>query len=129
MNAEEPAAERVGISDGRGIQVGRGNVQNNYYYVFPTPPGPEAAQVVANVFQAPSAFWPQSNWPQPRPHDAMRAAGPGAQLVLADFGCESGWQVDRHPRFLADLTGNGGADIIGFGNRGVCVALGNGPIV
>ena len=56
----------------------------------------------------------------------MRAARPGAQLVLADFGYESGWRVDWHPRFLADLTGNGHADIIGFGNRGVCVALGNG---
>ena len=33
-----------------------------------------------------------------------------------------GWRVERHPRFLADTTGDGCADIIGFGNDGVWVA-------
>ncbi|HEV7703242.1 MAG TPA: VCBS repeat-containing protein, partial [Gemmatimonadaceae bacterium] len=48
-------------------------------------------------------------------------------LVLADFGHEAGgWRVEKHPRFLADLTGNGCADIVGFGNDGVWTALGNG---
>jgi len=37
-----------------------------------------------------------------------------------------GWRVDRHPRFLADLTGDGRADIVGFGSAGVYVALSNG---
>ena len=49
------------------------------------------------------------------------------QFVVPDFGYEAGgWRVDKHPRFLADLTGNGHADIVGFGDAGVYVALGNG---
>src|SRR5690606_13955587 len=48
-------------------------------------------------------------------------------FVLADFGAEAGgWHVERHPRFVVDLTGNGRADLIGFGDAGVYVALGNG---
>jgi hypothetical protein len=34
--------------------------------------------------------------------------------------------VEKHPRFLADITGQGGADIVGFGDAGVYVALSNG---
>jgi hypothetical protein len=42
--------------------------------------------------------------------------------VIDNFGAEAGgWQVERHPRFLADITGDGRADIIGFGNRGVYI--------
>ena len=38
--------------------------------------------------------------------------------VIGDFGFEAGgWQVDKHPRFVADLTGDGRADIVGFGDR------------
>ena len=37
-----------------------------------------------------------------------------------------GWRVEKHPRFLADLTGDGRADIVGFGDAGVWVALNNG---
>ena len=49
------------------------------------------------------------------------------QLVVANFGYDAGgWRVERHPRFLADLTGDGCADIVGFGNAGVHVALNNG---
>jgi hypothetical protein len=49
------------------------------------------------------------------------------RFVLEDFGyIAGGWRVERHPRFLADLTGNGRADIMGFGNDGVYVALGRG---
>ncbi|MGH3566763.1 MAG: FG-GAP repeat domain-containing protein, partial [Pseudonocardia sp.] len=54
------------------------------------------------------------------------------RLVVANFAVEAGgWRVDRHPRFLADLTGDGGADIVGFGDAGVWVALnsGNGTFV
>ena len=41
-----------------------------------------------------------------------------ARVVVADFGFETGgWRVDRHPRVLADLTGTGSADIVGFGDR------------
>ena len=49
------------------------------------------------------------------------------RFVLDDFGFEAGgWRVDKHPRFLADITGDGRADIVGFGDDGVYVALGNG---
>ena len=33
-----------------------------------------------------------------------------------------GWRVERHPRFLADTTGDGRRDIVGFGNDGVWVS-------
>ena len=49
------------------------------------------------------------------------------QLVVANFGYTAGgWRVDMHPRFLADLTGDGRADIVGFGNAGAYVSLNNG---
>ncbi len=45
-------------------------------------------------------------------------------LVMNNFGYDAGnWRVDRHPRFMADITGDGRADIIGFGNAGVWVSL------
>jgi M6 family metalloprotease-like protein len=45
------------------------------------------------------------------------------QLVVANFGYNAGgWRVDRHPRFLADTTGDGRADIVGFGDAGVYVS-------
>jgi hypothetical protein len=49
------------------------------------------------------------------------------QLVVANFGYNAGgWRVEKHPRFLADLTGDGRADIVGFGDAGVYVSLNNG---
>src|SRR6185436_3970331 len=49
------------------------------------------------------------------------------QLVVANFGYNAGgWRVDQHPRFMADLTGDGRADIIGFGDAGVWVSRNNG---
>ncbi|WP_329230599.1 hypothetical protein [Streptomyces canus] len=48
-------------------------------------------------------------------------------LAINNFGYNAGgWRVDQHPRFLADITGDGKADIIGFGNDGVWIALSNG---
>jgi hypothetical protein len=48
-------------------------------------------------------------------------------LVVSNFGFSAGgWRVERHPRFLADLTGDGRADIVGFGDGGVWVSLNNG---
>ncbi|WP_190085778.1 VCBS repeat-containing protein [Streptomyces longisporoflavus] len=49
-----------------------------------------------------------------------------AKFVLAEFGYERGWRVEKHPRFLADITGDGTADIVGFGDQGVWTALSNG---
>ncbi|WP_330177534.1 FG-GAP-like repeat-containing protein [Streptomyces sp. NBC_01498] len=48
-----------------------------------------------------------------------------AQLVCRGFGYHEdagGWRVDRHPRFLADITGDGRLDLLGFGGPGVHVA-------
>src|SRR5687768_3662662 len=48
----------------------------------------------------------------------------GSQMVVANFAYNAGgWRVERHPRFLADLTGDGRADIVGFGDGGVWVSL------
>ncbi|SCL29404.1 Repeat domain-containing protein [Micromonospora rhizosphaerae] len=47
-----------------------------------------------------------------------------AQFVLADFGYTSGWRVERHPRFVVDVNGDGRADIVGFGDAGVYVSYG-----
>ena len=47
-------------------------------------------------------------------------------LALTDFGYSQGWRVDQHPRFVVDLTGDGRADIVGYGEAGIWVALGNG---
>ncbi|RXW14875.1 hypothetical protein EST38_g10978 [Candolleomyces aberdarensis] len=49
------------------------------------------------------------------------------KLAVKDFGAVAGgWQVDKHPRFVADVNGDGCGDIVGFGNAGVYVAIGNG---
>src|SRR4026209_261104 len=48
------------------------------------------------------------------------------QFRAADLGFNDAWRVEKHPRFLADLTGDGRADIVGFGDAGVWVALNNG---
>ncbi|MFD8223137.1 FG-GAP-like repeat-containing protein [Streptomyces massasporeus] len=45
-----------------------------------------------------------------------------AELVLNDFGLAQAWTSDRHLRFLADVTGDGIPDIVGFGDEGVWVA-------
>ncbi len=48
------------------------------------------------------------------------------QLVVTNFGYDAGgWRVERHPRMLADVNGNGRADIVGFGNAGVWVSRSN----
>ena len=47
-------------------------------------------------------------------------------LALPDFGCNGGWTVEHHPRFLVDLTGTGQADIVGFATGGIHVAYNDG---
>ncbi len=44
------------------------------------------------------------------------------QVALEDFGFDQGWRVENHPRFLADVTGEKRADIVGFGDAGVLVS-------
>ncbi|MBK8260315.1 MAG: VCBS repeat-containing protein [Nannocystis sp.] len=46
--------------------------------------------------------------------------------ILPNFGQDAGWRVHGHIRELVDLTGDGRADIIGFGDGGVWVALNTG---
>lgn len=49
------------------------------------------------------------------------------QKVVDNFAYNAGgWRVEKHPRFLADLTGDGRADIVGFGDAGVWVSFNNG---
>jgi hypothetical protein len=53
-----------------------------------------------------------------------------ANYVLANFGVQQGWRVDKHPRFVANLSSSlfssGHADIVGFGDAGVWSAIGDG---
>lgn len=49
-----------------------------------------------------------------------------AKIVLPGFSYNHGWRVKQHPRFLVDLTGDGRADIIGFGNTSVSVSYNDG---
>lgn len=49
-----------------------------------------------------------------------------AKFVLSNFGVQQGWQVNKHPRFVVDLTGDGRADILGFGENSVFVAYNDG---
>jgi hypothetical protein len=49
-----------------------------------------------------------------------------AKFVLSNFGVQQGWQVAKHPRFVVDLTGDGRADIIGFGESATYVAYNDG---
>ena len=49
-----------------------------------------------------------------------------AYKVSDIYGYSSGWRVDRHPRYMADVTGDGVDDIVGFANAGVYVAVNDG---
>lgn len=49
-----------------------------------------------------------------------------AKLIVHDFGIKQGWELRKHPRFVVDLTGNGCADLIGFGESAVYVAYNDG---
>ena len=48
------------------------------------------------------------------------------QFAVVASETNAGWRVDKHPRCAGDLTGDGRAGIIGFGDDGVWVSLGNG---
>jgi phospholipase C len=59
-------------------------------------------------------------------NDGTGNFGPFLAANVNNFCYDQGWRVETHPRFLADVTGNGLPDIVGFGNDGVWVALNNG---
>lgn len=69
--------------------------------------------------------WNQVTWPQPDPSQFDAPGSLGAWCVV-DIATALGWRVDKHPRFVAQLTRTGFADIVGFGECGVWTALGNG---
>ena len=52
--------------------------------------------------------------------------GYGDPALIEDYEGFNAWRVSRHPRFVVDLTGDGHADIVGFGDDGVWVALNSG---
>ena len=55
--------------------------------------------------------------------------GSGLQTAtrwVSGFGNAAGWQVGRHPRTLADVNGDGRADVVGFSTDGVMVSLSSG---
>jgi FG-GAP-like repeat len=61
------------------------------------------------------------DYPVPHGHAFDRS-----RFVLADFGADQGWRNDTRLRYVADLTGDGRGDLVGFADDGVWVALGNG---
>ncbi|NGM21465.1 VCBS repeat-containing protein [Roseomonas stagni] len=49
-----------------------------------------------------------------------------ATLATTQFGIDAGWNNENvYSRHMADVNGDGRADIVGFGNAGAYVALGN----
>jgi subtilisin family serine protease len=47
-------------------------------------------------------------------------------LWIRNYGYGNGWRVENHPRVLADVNGDGKADIVGFGHSGTYVSLSTG---
>src|SRR5215469_15140651 len=43
-------------------------------------------------------------------------------MVLSNLGYNQSWRVEKHVRLVADLTGDGKGDIVGFGDAGVWTA-------
>ncbi|GAB3061635.1 VCBS repeat-containing protein [Micromonospora schwarzwaldensis] len=121
----EPAADQFGVPGAIGgycvtsiavaPDVARWSVARN-----PRLPGRISADPGAGIV----GFGDTGVWTATSRSDGTFAA---PRLLSADFGAQAGgWRVDRHPRFLADVTGDGRADIVGFGDDGVWVALNNG---
>lgn len=49
-----------------------------------------------------------------------------ASLWIADYGYDQGWRIDKNPRMMADVNGDGLLDIIGFSDGGVQVSYSTG---
>ncbi|MFZ4400623.1 MAG: T6SS effector amidase Tae4 family protein [Bacteroidales bacterium] len=62
-------------------------------------------------------------------HFIIEPTGNPTGMWIADFGhgnSAGAWKTPSHPRLMADVNGDGNADIVGFGQYGVAVALSNG---
>lgn len=46
-------------------------------------------------------------------------------IWLYEMGYNHGWRVEKHERVMADVNGDGSADIVGFGDGAIYVALSN----
>ena len=86
---------------------------------FRTPPFPGVQLRFASTTEAHHGT--MTPWPIP----VCQSFDP-ARFVLADLGYDSGWRVESHPRFVADVTGDGRGDLVGFGDAGVWVAYNSG---
>jgi hypothetical protein len=64
-------------------------------------------------------FWDDDVWVSLNVNGVFQPAQPAGVNNLC---YNQGWRVEIHPRFLADVTGNGRPDIVGFGDDGVWVA-------
>ncbi|MGF0165244.1 FG-GAP-like repeat-containing protein [Streptomyces koyangensis] len=107
-------AEPLYVLDEFGVEQGWSSVTEHPRFILATTPDGPADLV---------GFGPQGVV-------VARGRGDGtfgpARLVLNDFGQAQGWTGARHPRLLADVTGDGLLDIVGFGDEGVWVAHGRG---
>ncbi|MFE4689769.1 FG-GAP repeat domain-containing protein, partial [Streptomyces sp. NPDC056749] len=107
-------AEPLYVLDDFGAEQGWGSADGHPRFLTGTTDG-EALDVVG--------FGPQGVV-------VSRGRGDGtfepSKLVLNDFGQAQGWTSDRHIRFLADVTGDGTPDIVGFGDEGVWVSHNDG---
>ncbi len=66
-------------------------------------------------------------WPDRHYHDEETGQPAGSELWLAELGNSmGGWRNERHIRTTGDIDGDGMAEIVGFGDRGVYTAHSNG---
>jgi hypothetical protein len=105
--------ERLDPNTVYGSESGNAGLNSNIRPWSGVPPtvrpwAPPENQQVAKNYKHPSVVTP--------PHYDTHPP----QMVVANFAYTAGgWRVERHPRFLADLTGDGRAEVVGFGDAGV----------
>lgn len=87
--------------------------------------GPQHPRMLANVNDEPTkeviAFGQHGVWLA-----TLKPVDFSPNFVLADFGYESGWRVEKHVRTMGDINNDQKDDIVGFGEAGVYRALSTG---
>ncbi|MFE6524592.1 FG-GAP-like repeat-containing protein [Streptomyces sp. NPDC057794] len=103
-------AEPLYVLDDFGVDQGWSSVEEHPRFLLPTT-GDGTVDIIG--------FGPQGVV-------VARGRGDGtfepARLALNDFGLAQGWTGTKHVRVLADVTGDGCPDIVGFGDEGVWVS-------